>query len=102
MANIFWADSKKASRQQVRDSLMKDGVEHTDRRFLVSFETDDGGSHVVFRVERSDDPDEPTWKKLFPIKYMGWRLLTISVPEGHLELFYNPDGTRRRSARDDL
>mgnify|MGYP003632345683 CR=1 FL=1 len=93
MANIFWAGPK-ASKTEVRKSLMEDGVEHTDNRFIVSFEVDDGGPHVVFRVERRDS-GSPTWKKEFPIKYKGWRLLTISHPEGYLELFFNQDGTKR-------
>ena len=96
-----WNPATKGTKQEVFDALMKELVEYTDNRYVVSFESDDGGSHFVAKVERNED-DTTGYKKPFPPgKYMGWRVLKVSVPSGYLEVFYNQDGTKRTTRRAD-
>jgi len=96
-----WDPSSKGTKKEVFEALMKETVEYTDNRFVVSFESDDGGSHIVLRVERNED-DTTGYKKTFPAgSYMGWRVLKVSVPSGYLEVFYNDDGTKRTTKRAD-
>ena len=89
MANIFW-NTKKASREEARKSLMEHIAEVWDDRFTVNFASDDGG-HVIQAVLEFENPDDnmdPEIRAKFDAKWMGWRMVVLKVPPGHIELFY--------------
>ena len=89
MANIFWND-KKASKDDARKGLMEYIAEIWEDRFTVKFHSDDGGWHIQAVLE-FDDPDEdmdPDLRAKFPAKFMGWRMVVLKVPTGHVDVFY--------------
>jgi hypothetical protein len=96
-----WDPANKATKEDLFDTLMKEATEYTDNRYMVTFESDDGGVHAVLKVERNED--DTTGFKVLPElgNYMGWRLLKINVPHGYLDVFYNEDGTKRPTKRAD-
>ena len=94
MANIYW-NGPKASKKDTREALMKELVTITNNAFTVAFESDGAGPHVVAYVERNPESDESPFPGFLPEKFMGWRVLRISVPHGYIPLFYNLDGTKR-------
>ena len=88
--------AKKATRKEIIASLCADAVEWTDNTFIVTSESDDGGGHIVVNIERNTD--DSTGLKVSPFnQYMGRRLIFISVPRGYLGVFYDKDGTKKRS-----
>jgi hypothetical protein len=93
MANIYWS-GKKAPKEDARKALMKEGVNVTDNAYIVCFESDDTGSHMVIKVERNPDGTSGI-KERAPEKFMGWRLLHVSVPDDYIKYFYNPNGTKK-------
>tara|TARA_R100000008_G_C3427277_1_gene87849 strand:- start:111 stop:392 length:282 start_codon:yes stop_codon:yes gene_type:complete len=89
MANLFWNDEK-ASRDEARKGLMEYVAEIWEDRFTVNFHSDDGG-HMIQAVLEFDDTDEIMDTELrskFPAKWMGWRMVVLKVPRGHIEVFY--------------
>ena len=100
MANIYWSGPK-APQKEVFTALMKEAVEYTDNTFIVCFESDDTGMHVVLKVERNED-DTSGFKKFPDVsKYMGWRLMCVHVPKGYLHVFYNADGSKNETKNQD-
>ena len=89
MSNIFWND-KKAPRDEARKALMEYVAEIWLDRFTVNFHSDDGG-HMIQAVLEFDDTDEIMDTELrskFPAKWMGWRMVVLKVPRGHIEVFF--------------
>ena len=92
-----WDAASKASKKEVIASLYKDAVEWTDNNFVITSESDDGGGHIVLRIERKED-DSSGLKEDPPFnQYMGWRVIFLSVPPGYLEVFYDKDGSKKSS-----
>ena len=90
MANLFWND-KKAPRDEARKALMEYVAEIWLDRFTVNFYSDDGG-HMIQAVLEFDDTDEIMDTELrskFPAKWMGWRMVVLKVPRGHIGVFYS-------------
>jgi flagellar basal body-associated protein FliL len=90
MANIFWND-KKAPQDEARKSLMAYIADIWTDTFTVNFHSDDGG-HMIQAVLEFDDTDELMETELrskFPAKWMGWRMVVLKVPRGHIKVFYN-------------
>jgi len=90
MANLFWNDEK-ASKEEARKGLMKYVAEIWEDRFTVNFHSDDGG-HMIQAVLEFEDtntimPDE--LRNKFPAKFMGWRMVVLKVPRGHIDVFYS-------------
>ena len=94
-------DNIKASKKELRTALYKNGVEWTDNKFIVAFESDDCGNHVVIKVERNTDDTTGLKDRPDTRRYMGWRYMFLSVPEGYLSAFYNPDGSEKTSKSHD-
>ena len=96
-----WNPEGKGTRKEIIASLYKDVVEWTDNNFIVTHESDDGGSHISVHIERNED-DTTGLKGRPPFNsYRGWRVLFLNVPKGYLAAFYNPDGTKRETRRTD-
>jgi len=90
MANLFFS-GEKASKEEVRRALMEHIADNWADRFTVDFWSDDGG-HMVRAVLEFDDPGEIMSDELrnkFPAKFMGWRLVVLKVPVGHVDVFFN-------------
>ena len=89
MANIFWND-KKAPKDEARKGLMEYIADNWTDRFTVSFASDDGG-HMIQAILEFDNTEElmPTeLRNKFPAKWMGWRMVVLKVPRGHIDVFY--------------
>jgi len=90
MANLFFS-GEKASKEEVRKALMEHIADNWVGRFTVDFWSDDGG-HMIRAVLELDDPNEIMSDELrnkFPAKFMGWRLVVLKVPAGHVEVFFS-------------
>ena len=102
MANIYWT-GKKAPKKETREALMGLLVDNTPNRFTVRFDSDDGGGHVVAIIERnpgeSCDGLSPydNWQDR-PMKFMGWRVLYMHVPDGYIDVFFDADGNYKITA----
>ncbi len=94
MANIRYAGPK-APKDEAHKALMEKGAEVTDNRYVVSFESDDTGTHMVLRVERNPDGSTGIRKELMETKFMGWRVVYVNVPDDYIKYFYNDNGTRK-------
>ena len=90
MANIFWND-KKAPQDEARKSLMEYIADIWTDRFTVNFHSDDGGQMIqaVLEFDDTDDLMDTELRSKFPAKWMGWRMVVLKVPRGHINVFYN-------------
>jgi hypothetical protein len=90
MASIFWND-KKASKEEAKKSLMQHIADNWSGAFTVAFHSDDGGEHImaVVEVEDTNVMMEQSFRNKFPAKWMGWRLMVLKVPIGHVKVFFN-------------
>jgi hypothetical protein len=90
MANLFWND-KKASQDEARKALMEYIADNWTDRFTVNFHSDDGG-HMIQAVLEFDDTNEimsDALRSKFPAKWMGWRMVVLKVPRGHIDVFFS-------------
>ena len=90
MANLFWTD-KKAPREEAKSSLMKYIADIWPDAFTVDFWSDDGG-HMIRAILEFDDPEEimpMELRSMFDAKWMGWRMVVLKVPTGHVKVFYS-------------
>jgi hypothetical protein len=90
MANLFFS-GEKASKEEARKGLMEYIADNWTDRFTVDFWSDDGG-HMIRAVLEFDDPNEimPTEiRNKFPAKFMGWRMVVLKVPRGHIDVFFS-------------
>ena len=90
MANIAFA-GKKASEYDVKRELMTLLADNWTGAFTVDFHSDDGGG-IVRAVVECDDPDErleQAFTDKLPLKFMGWRLVILKVPVGHVKVFHS-------------
>ena len=90
MANIAFA-GKKAPEQEVEKALRSLLVDNWSGAFAVNFWSDDGGRLVQAVVECSD-PDaalSTEFTNALPTRFMGWRLVILKVPIGHIKVFYS-------------
>tara|TARA_A100001391_G_scaffold56702_1_gene34674 strand:+ start:158 stop:478 length:321 start_codon:yes stop_codon:yes gene_type:complete len=94
MANICFSGPK-APKDEARKALMEKGAEVTDNRYIVSFESDDTGSHMVLRVERNLDGTSGIRKEFMETKFLGWRVVYMNVPDDYIKWFFNDNGTRK-------
>tara|TARA_R100000008_G_scaffold82923_1_gene67707 strand:+ start:2624 stop:2899 length:276 start_codon:yes stop_codon:yes gene_type:complete len=90
MANIFWNDEK-ASKPEAKKSLMEFIADVWTGGFTVAFHSDDGGEHIMAVLEVSDPGEsmDPELRSKFDAKWMGWRMVVLKVPIGHVRTFFN-------------
>ncbi len=89
MANLFWND-KKATQEEARQALMEYVAEIWLDRFTVNFHSDDGGQMIqaVLEFDNTDEIMDTELRSKFPAKFMGWRMVVLKVPSGHIEVFF--------------
>ncbi len=90
MANIAFS-GEKASEYEVKQSLMTLLADSWEGAFAVDFWSDDGG-RIVRAVVECADPNgqlEQSFVNKLPVKYMGWRLIILKVPVGHVKVFFS-------------
>ncbi len=89
MANLFWKDEK-ASQEDARKALMEYIADIWLDRFTVTFHSDDGGQMIqaVLEFEDTDEIMDTELRSKFPAKWMGWRMVVLKVPRGHIGVFY--------------
>tara|TARA_R100001163_G_C4971028_1_gene130922 strand:- start:35 stop:313 length:279 start_codon:yes stop_codon:yes gene_type:complete len=90
MANLFWND-KKASQDDARKGLMEYITDIWFDRFTVNFHSDDGGQMIqaVLEFDDTDEIMDTELRNKFPAKFMGWRMVVLKVPRGHIDVFFN-------------
>jgi len=90
MANIFWTD-KKAPQDEAKSSLMKYIAGIWPDAFTVDFHSDDGGHMIraILEVENPDHVMPGELRSMFDAKWMGWRMVVLKVPVGHVKVFYS-------------
>jgi hypothetical protein len=89
MANLFFS-GEKATKEEARAGLMELIADNWSGRFTVNFHSDDGG-HMIQAVLEFDNTEELMSDELrnkFPAKFMGWRMVVLKVPTGHIDVFY--------------
>jgi len=89
MANLFWND-KRASQEEARKALMEYIADLWTGRFTVNFHSDDGGAHIQAVLEFEDTNELMTdeLRSKFDAKWMGWRMVVLKVPTGHIDVFF--------------
>ena len=89
MANLFWNDEK-ASKEEARKGLMEYIADIWEDRFTVNFASDDGGYHIQAVLEFDDTTKlmATELRNKFPAKFMGWRMVVLKVPRGHIDVFF--------------
>jgi len=90
MANLAFA-GKKATQQEVKKALMLILADNWPNAFTVDFHSD-GGGHIlraIVECENTDDHLDKEFKDKLPPKFMGWRLVILKVPIGHVKVFYS-------------
>ena len=90
MANLAFGGNK-ASQKEAKKALMQVLAENWTGAFTVDIYSDGGGAIIRAIVECADTDahlDKALVDKL-PPKFMGWRLVILKVPIGHVRVFYN-------------
>ena len=90
MANLFFS-GEKATKEEARAGQMELIADNWTGRFTADFWSD-GGGHMIRAVLEFDDPNETMSDELrskFPAKFMGWRLVVLKVPQGHIDVFFD-------------
>ena len=97
-----WSPDEKPNEKDLKEFLTKLAVDLVDTAFLVAFQNDDGGRHAVIMAEMEEDGSSP-WKEgsAGAIPKTGWRVMRMTVPDGYLAVFYNRDGTHRKTKSQD-
>ena len=90
MANLFFKEEK-ATREEARKALMEHIADNWADRFTVNFHSDDGGAHIqaVLEFEDTNELMPDKLRSKFPAKWMGWRLVVLKVPGGHIDVFFS-------------
>ena len=90
MANLFFS-GEKISKEDARKALMEHIADNWAGRFTVDFWSDDGG-HMIRAVLEFENTEElmsaDLRSKVLP-KFMGWRMVVLKVPTGHIDVFFN-------------
>ena len=89
MANLFFG-GEKASQEDARKALMEHIADNWTGRFTANFRSDDGGLHIqaVLEFEDTEELMSDELRNKFPAKFMGWRLVVLKVPTGHIDVFF--------------
>jgi hypothetical protein len=91
MANNFFR-GEKASREEARKALMEFIADNWNDAFTVDFHSD-GGGWMIRAILEFDDTNETMSVELrsrFEAKFMGWRMVVLKVPRGHIGVFFKP------------
>jgi hypothetical protein len=91
MANNFFR-GEKAPQDEARAALMELIADNWTGAFTVDFWSDDGGAMIRAVLELADPNSmlEQEFRSKFDAMWMGWRLIVLKVPLGHIAVFHNP------------
>ena len=90
MANLAFSGPK-ASQKEAKKALMNILADNWTNAFTVDIYSDGGGA-VIRAIVECADTDEHLDKDFvakLPPKFMGWRLVILKVPIGHVRVFYS-------------
>ncbi len=90
MANLAFS-GEKVSQDEVKKAWMAILAEDWPEAFTVDFQSDGGGSVVrpIGECHNTDDHLDKSLTDELPLKVMGWRLVILKVPIGHVRVFYS-------------
>ena len=71
-------------KKDIQSLVIADVVDLTDGPFNVSFESDDGGTHIQVSIEKHKDASKIV--KHFSKNNLGYTVLVLKVPQGYLDL----------------
>jgi len=95
-----WDSDEKPPEKEMIAYLTTIVPDLVETAFLVCGASDDGGRHIVMMAESTDCDDVCSpWAddSTAHIDYRGWRLMRVTVPDGYLQVFYNTDGSKRKT-----
>ena len=81
MSNLVKATLNK---KDILSLIISDVVDLTDGPFDVTFESDDGGTHIQVAIECHKDAQKIVER--FKTNAHGYRVLVLKVPDGYLDL----------------
>ncbi len=90
MASLAFS-GKKAPQDEARKALMLILADNWPNAFTADFHSD-GGGHILRAIVECENTDEHLGKEFkdkLPPKFMGWRLVILKVPVGHIKVFYS-------------
>lgn len=71
------------TKRDIENLVIADVIELTDGAFDVSFESDDGGTHIQVAIEKHSDAAKLS--SHFNRSDLGYRVLILKVPSGYLD-----------------
>lgn len=69
--------------KDIAELIKSDVIDLTDGPFHVDIESDDGGTHIVIKIEWHDDAQKIL--SFISINYPSTRIIVMKIPEGTLE-----------------
>jgi len=90
MASLYFR-GEKAPKEEAQAGLMELIADNWTGGFTVDFWTD-GGGPMIRAVLEMEDPGERIGDALrskFDAVWMGWRLVVLKVPIGHIRVFHS-------------
>jgi len=90
MASLYFK-GEKAPKEEAKKKLMEHVADNWTGAFTVDFWTDGGGAmiRVVLEMQNPDDRLDPEFRSKFEAMWMGWRLVVLKVPIGHIRVFHD-------------
>ena len=90
MASLYFNDDK-APRDVARSKLMEFIADNWTKAYTVDFWSDGGGAMIraILEVDDVDKRLDAEIRSKFEAKWMGWRLVVLKVPVGHIRVFFN-------------
>ena len=89
MASLYFR-GEKAPKEEAKRKLMEHIADNWTGGFAVDFWTDGGGPMIraVLEMEKPDERIGDVLRSKFDAVWMGWRLVVLKVPIGHIEVFH--------------
>tara|TARA_R110001583_G_scaffold31043_8_gene106605 strand:+ start:3613 stop:3855 length:243 start_codon:yes stop_codon:yes gene_type:complete len=73
------------AKRDIENLVIADVIEITDGAFDVSFESDDGGTHIQVAIEKHSDAPKLSSHFNRNDLELGYRVLILKVPIGYLD-----------------
>jgi len=90
MASLYFNDDE-APRNEARVKLMEFIADNWTGAYTVDFWSDGGGAMIraVLEVDDVNKGLDVEIRSKFAAKWMGWRLVVLKVPIGHIRVFFD-------------
>jgi hypothetical protein len=91
MASLYFR-GEKAPKEEAKRKLMEHIADNWTGPFTVDFWSDGSGAMIRAVLEVADPNAmlEHEFRSKFDAMWMGWRLIVLKVPIGHIAVFHNP------------